>query len=178
MNGQVDPMKGVVLVVALIACSAGAHGQSHKHEGGGLGAHVHGRGVLNIAIEKGRVSMDFEVPAVDIVGFEHQPKSAKERALVEDAKAKLADPIKLFAPSPTAGCRVTRSEVAVETEDGHGAFHGSYELACTQPRALKVFKLDYFGLFKGAQKLSVRLIGGARQVKFEAGRGNPVLEVK
>src|SRR5262249_38687966 len=40
-----------------------------------LGPHEHGRGTLNIAIEGNRVSMELEVPGMDIAGFEHAAKT-------------------------------------------------------------------------------------------------------
>ena len=37
-----------------------------------LGAHEHGHGNFNIAIEGKSVSMELEAPGADIVGFEHK----------------------------------------------------------------------------------------------------------
>ena len=55
--------------------------------------HVHGHGTLNIAIEDKRVSMELEVPGMDIVGFEHAPSTDDQKAAVEKAKARLEKPL-------------------------------------------------------------------------------------
>jgi len=44
------------------------------------GAHEHGRGTLNIALEGTRLSMELEAPGADIVGFEHRAKTKKQKA--------------------------------------------------------------------------------------------------
>src|SRR5215470_14244249 len=47
-----------------------------------LGTHEHGRGTLNIAIEGTQVSLEFEAPGADIVGFEAAAKTARQKAAV------------------------------------------------------------------------------------------------
>ena len=53
-------------IVTCIAFSAA--GEEHRQ----LGAHVHGHGRLNIAIEDKTVSIELEARGADIVGFEHE----------------------------------------------------------------------------------------------------------
>ena len=55
-----------LVAISLLMTSARAE-EDHRE----LGPHVHGHGTLNIAIEDKRVSMELEVPGMDIVGFEH-----------------------------------------------------------------------------------------------------------
>src|SRR5262249_9122269 len=86
-----------------------------------LGAHVHGHGRLNIAIEGKKMSMELEVPGADIVGFEHEPGTAEQRAALAEAKAKLANASVLFAPESKAGCVLEQAKVS--TEAGHEHEH-------------------------------------------------------
>lgn len=84
-----------------------------------LGAHVHGHGTLNIAIEDGRVSMELEAPGMDIVGFEHAASTDEQKAKAEAAKALLQKPLDIFALPAAAGCKVTSADVAIEAEHHH-----------------------------------------------------------
>jgi hypothetical protein len=84
-----------------------------------LGAHVHGHGTLNIAIEDKRVALELEVAGMDVVGFEHAASSPEQKAAVDKAKGQLEKPLDVFAVPAAAGCSATEAKVAVETE-AHG----------------------------------------------------------
>jgi hypothetical protein len=89
------------------------------------GAHEHGRGTLNIALEGSRLSMELEVPGADIVGFEHEAKTQKQKAAVAAAKKQLAAPQTLFELPATAGCALKDAKVAFQAEDhDHGPGDG------------------------------------------------------
>ncbi len=83
-----------------------------------LGAHQHGIGALNIAIEETAVLMELRAPGADIVGFEHPAKSEEHRAAIDAAVATLAQPLSLFVVPDAAGCSVTRASAMLETEEG------------------------------------------------------------
>ena len=85
--------------VGLSRRRAPAHAQQRQ-----AGAHEHGRGTLNIALEGSRLSMELEAPGADIVGFEHKAKTQKQKAAVEKAKKQLAAPQALFELPAAAGC--------------------------------------------------------------------------
>jgi hypothetical protein len=104
-----------------LATTAGA-GLAQERQ---LGAHEHGRGTLNIALEGARLSMELEAPGMDIVGFEHAPSTDKQKAAVEFAKRRLAAPQALFELPAAAGCVPKETKVAIEAEDhDHGEEHG------------------------------------------------------
>jgi hypothetical protein len=111
----------------LLLCAALALAEEAKRE---LGAHEHGHGALNIAIEGDRVEMELIAPGADIVGFEHAARSEEDQAAVEQAEAALGDPLALFAFSSDAGCTVDSAAVEIENEhhDEHGdEAHGEEE---------------------------------------------------
>ena len=81
-----------------------------------LGAHQHGHGAFNIAIEGKAVAIEFTAPGADIVGFEHPAQSVEDRAAVDAAIAMLAKPLDLFSPSVAAECVVTAANVILVTE--------------------------------------------------------------
>lgn len=86
-------------------------------------AHVHGEGVLNIAVENGQVLMELEAPGADIVGFEHEPKTDADKAAIAKAAATLEDGAALFRFSPDAQCTLKDADVEApysdDDHDGH-----------------------------------------------------------
>lgn len=102
----------VVATVSLaVTC---AHAEEEHRE---LGAHEHGHGTLNIAVEGNRVAMELETPGMDIVGFEHEAVSDEHKAAIEKAKAELAKPLALFKIPAGAACKVAEAKVALESEN-------------------------------------------------------------
>jgi len=100
-------------LVALIAAPAIAEDARE------LDAHEHGVGELNIAIDGNTVAMEFHAPGADIVGFEYEASSAKDRAAIDDAVAMLAKPLDLFVLPAAAECSVTQASAALESEEEH-----------------------------------------------------------
>lgn len=84
-----------------------------------LGAHVHGHGTLNIAIEDKRVALELEVAGMDVVGFEHAASTPDQKAAVDKAKGLLEKPLDVFALPAAAGCNAAEAKVVIETE-AHG----------------------------------------------------------
>jgi hypothetical protein len=164
-----------------------------------LGPHVHGHGSLNIAIEDNRVSMELEVPGMDIVGFEHAPSTEDQKTAVEKAKARLEKPLGMFSLPAAAGCTVAEALVAVEAEHGdhdddgdkhdakddhdhdaaggHNQFEATYALDCTNPSELTTITFDYFALFAGAHDLTVNVVTAKGQSKYEVSRSKPTLDL-
>jgi hypothetical protein len=165
-----------------------------------LGAHEHGRGTLNIAVEGRRLSLELEAPGADIVGFEHSAKTPKDKAAVAAAKKRLSAPLELFKLPASAGCAVKEATVEIESEGhGHAAgakgksegghkhapkdepehsqFHAQYVLDCKTPAEIRTIELGYFGAFAGARRLDVNLITPKGQSKFEATRASPRIDL-
>jgi Protein of unknown function (DUF2796) len=181
----------VFATAALAAVSSIALAEDHRQ----LGAHVHGHGRLNIAIEGKKVSMELEVPGADIVGFEHEASTPEQIAAVAAAKAKLADALALFVPPSQAGCELRSAKVSAgaghedepghrhgaagEEEEGHhhSEFHAEYELQCQSPARLTRLTFEYFNVFPGGQELDIAFIGPKGQSSFEVTREKPSLDL-
>ena len=121
-----------VTILAAALGAAPAFAEEHRE----LGPHVHGHGTLNIAIEGSRVTMELEVPGMDIVGFEHAAKGNEQLAAVDKASKVLAGPLELFRMPAGAGCSVavefaTRAAFAMPASAAL-RFCGS-EPGCTTP---------------------------------------------
>lgn len=119
----------ITIALALIIAAAPACAQEARRQ---LEAHSHGSGSLTVAIENNRLQMELEVPASDIVGFEHAPSTAAQKKAIADAKARLAKPGELFKLSPDAGCKAVSASVDLvgaaggtgKVPDEHGHSHG------------------------------------------------------
>jgi hypothetical protein len=116
------------ILAALAAVSLTSIPARAEEEHRELGAHEHGHGTLNIAVEDSRVAMELEVPGMDIVGFEHEATTEDQKAALKKAKAELARPLDLFKLSAAAGCSVKEAKVELETEH-EGADHDEHAKA-------------------------------------------------
>jgi hypothetical protein len=198
-----------LMVAALALISAGSAVAAERRE---LGAHKHGHGTLNIAIDGNKVALELEAPGADIAGFEHEAKSGKDKATIKQAIATLQAPLALFKIPEAANCKVAEAKVELETEEhdhaggkanaakagddhdhehghdhggkdknaakaAHSAFHAEYLLECASPAEFKSLTLDYFAAFKAAEGLTIEVIAPKGQSKFEATRGNPVIDL-
>jgi hypothetical protein len=190
MAAKVEHLFALCLVASVAAAPAFA-AEGHRE----LGAHEHGRGTLNIAVEGTKVTMELEVPGADIVGFEHTAKTRRELAAVDKAKAQLSAPLGLFALPASAACRVTEAKVEVEIgehdhdakaaegskpaakSEGHSEFHAEYALECANPGNMTAIEFGYFRAFAGAEKLTVNVITPKGQSKFEVTRTSPSLSL-
>ena len=108
-----------VAMAAIVAASAATAEDRRAAD-----AHEHGHGMFRMAIEDDRVEIEVEVPAFDVVGFEHAPSTAAHRATMAEAAGSLGRPDILFAMPEAAGCAVGRVEIgfgaAEEDHDEHG----------------------------------------------------------
>ncbi len=182
-----------LLVLSGVFACIGFSAQAEEHRQ--LGAHVHGHGRLNIAIEDKTVSMEFEAPGADIVGFEHEPSTPEQIAAVEKAKARLADGLSMFAPAYAAACSQKSAKVSSEAEhedeheheakeEGkeeehhhHSEFHAEYVFECASPDRITAMTFGYFKDFPNSQELDISVISPKGQSSYEVKRGNPSLDL-
>lgn len=163
-----------------------------------LGPHEHGHGTLNLAVEGQSLQMELEVPGADIVGFEHEAKTAADQAKIEAAKKTLAQPLALFALPDAAGCKVTSATIAVAAEsdhDEHGhehehdadsddheaehsEFRAEYVLSCANVAAITTIAFPYFETFSNSEELAVTLITEKSQKVFEVNRGHTIIDLR
>lgn len=183
---------GAAIVLGAIVAYPAAAQTAHRE----LGAHEHGRGTLNIAVEGNKIGMELEVSGMDILGFEHEAKTRDDKTALENAKQKLSAPLSLFNFPASASCRVTEARVELETGEidhpaaegvkgetlkssearqHHSEFHNSYSLECTSPASISGIEFGYFNAFPGAEKLEVITPKG--QNKFEVTRERPNLSL-
>ena len=84
-----------------------------------LGPHVHGHGKLDMALEGKRLEMELNSPGMDIVGFEHEAHSDKDKAALAKARKDLANGMVLFGLPDGAKCKQLMAKVEIVKEAHH-----------------------------------------------------------
>ncbi len=92
-----------------------------------LGAHEHGVGIFNVAIEGNTLAMELEAPGADIVGFEHAAKSAEDKAAIKKAKVTLADLHHVVDLPAAASCKLTKANIELHSEGGDHGKHDDHD---------------------------------------------------
>jgi hypothetical protein len=162
---------------------------ANEPEHGSLGAHEHGVGRLNAALDGQTLELELESPAMNLVGFEHVATSDADKAKVAAAKTKLENPLVLFNLPKAAGCKVATQELESplfgdkpdadddhdeadkdghEHHHDHSEIHAHYQFSCSAPGALKTLDLaNLFNTFPATQKIQVQLISPSGQQGVE-----------
>ncbi|MBV2097249.1 MAG: DUF2796 domain-containing protein, partial [Candidatus Thiodiazotropha sp.] len=100
----------IVLSLSLLGGSVQIQAAESDHEH--HEAHVHGEAELLIAIEGDALEIEFRSPAMNIVGFEHQPADKAQMEAVEAAIGTLKQAELVFGIPSGAKCE----PVAIEVE--------------------------------------------------------------
>jgi hypothetical protein len=173
----------LALPFAILPLAVAHAGDEHDHEHGSLGAHEHGVGRLNTALDGKTLALELQSPAMNLVGFEHAATSDADKAKVAAARALLEQPLALFNLPKAAGCVVENQELEsplfADTPDAdddhdkdakdehhhdHSEIHAHYQFTCATPDALKTLDLaNIFNSFPATQKIQVQLIGPSGQ---------------
>lgn len=181
-------MKSVLVLAATLLPLAVSHAADNEHRE--HGAHAHGHGTFNVAIEGNTLAMELAAPGADIVGFEHKAETESDKLALTAARKALSDVAKVVTLPTGAGCALKTVSVEIEAEeqdkdhdhgakktDGeeekHGEFHVDYQLTCSSPEKLTGMSFIYFETFKAAEELDVTVIGPKQQLKFEVRRDAP-----
>ncbi|EJM21913.1 Protein of unknown function (DUF2796) [Pseudomonas sp. GM18] len=175
-----------------LAVAHAAVEHDHDHEHGSLGAHEHGVGRLNAALDGQTLELELESPAMNLVGFEHAATTDADKAKVAAVRAQLEKPLTLFNLPKAAGCVVATQELESplfgdkpdaddhdeddheDAKDGHehhhdhSEIHAHYQFSCSAPGALKTLDLaTIFNTFPATQKIQVQLISPSGQQGVE-----------
>lgn len=194
-------LRTLAMVAVTVMMSAPAVSAISEERHREAGPHVHGHGALNIAIENNRVSMELEVPGMDIVGFEHRARTKEQKTALSKAMTQLGNPLTLFKLPPAADCKVARAEVEIARDEGddhpqpdrtarnrpkghehgegggHNEFLATYVLDCANPAGITAIQFDYFKLFPGADELAVNVVTPKGQSSYKVGRKKPLLDL-
>lgn len=86
-----------------------------------LGAHVHGESLLSVGLDpaSGELVIEMSGPAYNLYGFEREPASAEEEAIVARVRETLSGGA-LFTLTPRAGCSFASAAFGGDDEHDHG----------------------------------------------------------
>lgn len=149
------PLIVPIIFAALFAVATLAH--AHKH--------VHGEGILDVAIDKDTISISLEMPLDAAVGFEQAPKNDKEKAALAEAEKVLMDAAALFVPTAAAKCTPGKIKVDMPKFEGgeHADVDAEYVFTCAEPAALKSIGTTIFTKFKRLHRLDAQRSGPTGQ---------------
>ena len=177
----------LALPFALLPLAVAHAADEHDHEHGSLGAHEHGIGRLNAALDGQTLELELESPAMNLVGFEHAATTDADKAKVASVRARLEKPLVLFNLPKAAGCVVAMQELESplfgdkpdadddhdedakgEHHHEHSEIHAHYQFTCAAPGALKNLDLaNIFNTFPATRKIQVQLISPSGQQGVE-----------
>jgi len=154
-----SPLAVLSCLLALVAPAAAL--AQHAH-----GAHEHGVAELTVALEGRMLQVELISPLDNLVGFEHAPADAAQRAALAAAESRLQDAAGMFALPVEAGCTVRQVEIespwpqgerkhdhahahdhAQPTRGEHEDMVVSYGFECAHPEALRRLELRAFKHF-------------------------------
>lgn len=161
------------------------HPHDHHGEHASLGSHEHGVAQLDAALDGTVLEIELRTPAVNLLGFEHAASSAEDKRKVEDVRARLEEPDRLFGLPAEARCTLADSRLESplfaskghehEQQDAstHSDVHAHYRYDCSAPNAFP--GLDLRGLFEafpGTEKIQAQIIGpnGQQGRQLQAGQ--------
>jgi hypothetical protein len=157
----------------LLAAPLAALAQGH--------AHVHGVAKMDIAVEAKKITVNFETPLDNLVGFERAPRTDSERKRADDAVARLRAGDEMFKFDPAAGCKMARVELTsaalklgpagAAPKDGHADLEGVWEFDCTDATLAKHVDVGLFA-FNQLKRVQLQLALPKAQLKRELKRPN------
>lgn len=167
-------------LVALMATGASLAGDNP-------GAHRHGYGQLQMAIQGDQIDLLLTSPAANLVGFERQARSPEEKARLEDVSEWLGShPLVDTVPG---SCVVTAGAVHhtghaktpdknhdhdhhhAPDEESHREYEISQQLACKALTADQAFSSPLKEKFPGLEVLTVEWVGEAGQGSIRLDQG-------
>jgi hypothetical protein len=86
-------------------------------------AHLHGKVVVNIALEGKLLSVELDAPAVNVIGFEHAPRTDAQKREVAAVDRWLASGVGVVGVAAAAGCVRQQVDYTPPKFDGDHADH-------------------------------------------------------
>ncbi|MEM9938905.1 MAG: DUF2796 domain-containing protein [Pseudomonadota bacterium] len=146
------------------------HDHDHDHAGGE--AHVHGESDLLIAIEGENVSVSFESPLANLIGFEHEPKTDAESEAYNAMRDSLAESDTVLSFSEAADCTHYSSETSIRRSGDHATLIADYEFTCSDVDALTDGTVLAFAAFAGIESMDVVVVSETTQTETTLSAGS------
>lgn len=166
-------------------------------------AHVHGIAQAQVALDGRDLLVYLQIPAADLLGFEHAPQTAAQRQQVEGLQQQWADTSRWLHLDPAAQCGVTGLQVQLgDDEAGHGGHHHDHDhddhhhhddhghgeahldgritlsMQCAAPQLLKSLELNPFALLPDLQQVRYQSVWPSGQSAGSLSVGATRIEFK
>lgn len=134
------------------------HADDHRHHG----AHVHGLAHMDVIIAENQLMLSLQSPAMDIVGFEHQPGDAAQQAQLEQALNKLQQPDNVFKVNNGA-CSLQQLTInnPFDTSKNHADhvdIEAEYLFDCMAASSISAIHFTLFEHFPSIINVAVQLV--------------------
>ena len=128
-------------------------------------AHVHGVATLQIALNDNLLHLYLSSPLESLLGFEHQPRSEKQKAAVRHLTNQLHQAERLFQPTREARCKLITYSLEspiLETDmqkrhdhekNDHADLFAEFVFDCAKPNELHDLEINLFSYFSGLLRL-------------------------
>ena len=175
---------GLSACLALVWPGHAAYAQSAPAKAKPAAApHNHGRAKLMVAIDGHLLTLEFESPLENLVGFEHAPRTDKQRAALQGMADALQKADAYFVPAAAARCaqQSVKLESAVldamaqsaaakgkpvapaavaqhASHDGHAEIEATIVFRCEEPAQLRMLEVKLFDRFPGIKRLDAQVV--------------------
>ena len=161
----------ILIYFALITVSLTSYAQSSSH------SHQHGKGVLEIAIEGKTLSGVLEMPLEALLGFEHAPKSNKEKSAQSKLETRLGTIEAWFEINSEAQCTPNSPKIKLDRDvkTKHSDLLYTFSYSCANPGALKEMGLLFFKEYPSVKEVKVELATPKGQRLIMASPKSPII---
>jgi len=168
-------------ISAISAISVATASETHT-------AHTHGVASLTLAFERGALEVEFESPAMSILGFEHKPSTQTQIDSVEKSKALFKSAEQILSIDG-ANCSLESAAVDIhgpagqvidhddehhhshqdsegtdhEQNESHSEVSATYTFDCVGDEAVRSVTVLLFEHFSGLEKIKVNWVTEAKQ---------------
>jgi Protein of unknown function (DUF2796) len=147
------------------------------------GPHVHGIATLQIAVDGNTLTLSFESPLDNLLGFEHAPRTDAEQAAVSALRKRLQHPEAFFVPTSAAQCNTTSVKLdspvfapaPAAAADAHADLDAEFVLRCGQPAELHDLEVKLFSAYPRTQRIDAQVVGPRGQAAGRLTPQNPLL---
>lgn len=145
-----------------------------------LKTHEHGHSTINLVAEGNQLSIEFESPAVNLIGFEHKPETDDQQAAIDKGIARLLDFQSLFVLSENVRCEIidkSANWILDAEHSNHAEFQASYQLSCDLSD-LRSIELTLFNHFPGIEEIDAQILFADIQLVLELDARNRSIQLR
>ncbi|WP_397392334.1 DUF2796 domain-containing protein [Polynucleobacter sp.] len=161
----------ILISLALITFSLTSIAQKSPH------SHQHGKGVLEMGIEGRTLSGTLEMPLEALLGFEHAPKTGKERSAQSKLETRLGLIDAWFEINPEAQCtpKSPQTKLDRDAQAKHSDLLYTFSYSCSNPGALKEIRLLFFKEYPSIKEVKVEVASPKGQRLIMASPKSPIV---